>query len=114
MQIALTIIGIIAASALSFWLGRVSAKWHQMEQRLAKLEELQPKRLTHTMAAGLEDAIAIIMRKQRERDLAQLHAKQAVEKAFADQEADDRLYKILRELRSDPTNYDMETPNGRK
>ena len=112
LQIALTIIGIIAASIASYIVGRFVSEYQALKIRVAKLEQL-PKRLSHVQAAGLEDAMAVIARKQREIDDAELRAKQELERAFAAAKRDDRVYQIIRELRSDPSAYDMDRPNGR-
>ena len=93
---AVVIIALAATLAGGILLGKILSEQKEQREKLARLEELQPKRLTHNTAAGLEDEIAIL---RDVRDHLEAYRTRI-----------DQALGVARTLRADPKAYD---PNGR-
>ncbi len=75
---------------------------HQIRSLQRQLDELKnlPKRHTYSTAAGLEDAIAVLIDIRTRRHAEDIRLSQATE--------------ILRQVRSGPQNYDQDRPAGKR
>lgn len=93
---AVVIIALVATLTGGILIGKILAEQKEQREKLARLEELQPKRLTHNTAAGLEDEIAIL---RDVRDHLEAYRTRI-----------DQALGVARTLRADPKAYD---PNGR-
>jgi hypothetical protein len=90
------IIALVATLAGGILLGKILSEQKEQREKITRLEDLQPKRLTHNTAAGLEDEIAIL---RDVRDHLEAYRTRI-----------DQALGVARTLRADPKAYD---PNGR-
>lgn len=72
--------------------------------RMKPLKRSRQKRHTHSVASGLEDAIAVSLDLARETEDSLLILRQRI----------NDLWEILKQLRAGPNNYNADRPAGRK
>lgn len=93
------------------WMGWVISRACQiansLEIRVKTLEDAGARRLTHSQAAGLEDAMAVLIDANR-------HVEQLRVEADAMDRRLEKELKILQTLREGPHAYDVNTPAGRR
>lgn len=93
------------------WMGWMISKVCQavnsLEGRVKALEDAGARRLTHSQAAGLEDAMAVLIDVNR-------HVEQLRTEADAMDRRLEKELNILQTLREGPHAYDADAPAGRK
>jgi len=96
-----TLAGLTIYKLISTFLTQIT----MLEERIATLEEAQATRLPHRGAAGIEDALAVLLDLERSIDDEQLDIQ-------ARKQRISRAMRILQIVRKDPDGYDIDEPNG--
>jgi hypothetical protein len=107
LAVVLLLLAFGTAAIGAFLIGLIVGEIHKLttehqeqKERIRSLEELQPKRLTHNLAAGLEDEIAVLGDVARHMEAYLTRINSALE--------------VARDLRGNPDGYDQDKPAGRR
>ena len=105
-----TIIGFVCVLVgvyIGWQVSKVCQAVNSLESRVKALEDAGARRLTHSQAAGLEDAMAVLMDVNR-------HVEQLRTEADAMDRRLEKELAILQTLREGPHAYDADKPAGKR